>query len=89
MKEILDFRTKGHFAGNGVHRNWRGYALNGCGLTEFGHAMKTSRYVLSAKAVRKDGSIRKLFVERLQKALSGDLESQQWLAKRDCYLLVA
>ena len=85
---MLDMRTNGTYRGNACHRSWNTYCLNGCGLDEFGSSLKTSRYVMSARAAKKDGTLKKYFSDRLHKALHGDTSSQKWLADRDCYLLV-
>ena len=72
------------YKGNGCHRPWD------LGRTE-GHSgvRITSKYVLSEKAIRKDGALKKAYRVHIASALLGHADSEAWLEKRGCALVRA
>lgn len=74
----------GRYAGNACHRAWDlGHMRGQSGVCI------TSKYVLSEKAIRKDGVLKKAYRVRIASALLGHKESEQWLEERGCALVRA
>lgn len=74
----------GNFAGNACHRPWDLGNVSG----RSGVCI-TSKYVLSEKAIRKDGALKKAYRVRIASALLGHADSEAWLEKRGCMLVRA